>query len=250
MQWLRGAIPAIILFCWASLPSCGSGFSAGGASKEQQHKDPDASTAGGARRSGRDAATRRGGGGGADTRGAGAGGNSGGSGGRSAGGTGQGGTQGGHPGTGGRGGATGGRPSGAGGTPTPGSGGAESGGGMSTVRDAGKDATPEPPPNPTKGLILWLPADRGVPVQRRVVTSWADQSSSGDVALQDQDDLKPILVANGLNGLPAIQFNDDYLQLAAGYSDFSFGLSMSSVAAPNDINSCMGIFEASTGWEI
>src|SRR5439155_469705 len=33
-------------------------------------------------------------------------------------------------------------------------------------------------------------------------------------------------------------------------SDFSFGLTMFAVAAPNDVNSCMGVFEASNGSEI
>jgi hypothetical protein len=59
-----------------------------------------------------------------------------------------------------------------------------------------------------------------------------------------------VLVMNGLNGQPAVQFDDDYLQLGPGYSDFSFGLSMFTVAQPEDENSCLGIFEASNGSEI
>ena len=74
-------------------------------------------------------------------------------------------------------------------------------------------ATPTPGPFPTSGLKLWLEADAGVTLNGSTVSQWADQSGSGTNASQGTSASQPILVANALNGKPALRFDgsNDYM---------------------------------------
>jgi len=74
-------------------------------------------------------------------------------------------------------------------------------------------ATPTPGPFPTSGLKLWLEADAGVTLNGSTVSQWADQSGSGTNASQGTSASQPILVANALNGKPAVRFDgsNDYM---------------------------------------
>jgi len=61
-------------------------------------------------------------------------------------------------------------------------------------------------------LTLWLKADSGVTVEAsQAVSQWADQSTRTNHVVQGNGTQQPLLVDNGLNGLPVIQFRDDWL---------------------------------------
>lgn len=60
---------------------------------------------------------------------------------------------------------------------------------------------------PTSGLVLWLDANVGVTSGTDgSVSSWQDQSGNGNNATQSNSSNQPTLIANSLNGLPAIRF--------------------------------------------
>lgn len=68
----------------------------------------------------------------------------------------------------------------------------------------------------TNGLRLWLAADAGLTSGAGgVVTGWADQSGSGNHAVQSDETLAPTLVTDAVNGHPALHFDglDDYLDV-------------------------------------
>ena len=65
-------------------------------------------------------------------------------------------------------------------------------------------APPAFSPTDISGLKLWLKADAGVTESGGVVTSWADQSSSGANASAAGN---PSYLADQINGLPAIEFD-------------------------------------------
>jgi hypothetical protein len=69
----------------------------------------------------------------------------------------------------------------------------------------------------TNGLQLWLKADAGTTTNLNGgVTQWADQSTNGNNAVQLIDTQAPLLLANAVNGRPALTFDggDDFLEVA------------------------------------
>jgi hypothetical protein len=69
---------------------------------------------------------------------------------------------------------------------------------------------------PTENLALWLRADQGVvvlargipPITQGNLVSWDDQSGNGHDATVDMGSTSdPVWFADGINGLPAVQFN-------------------------------------------
>ena len=59
----------------------------------------------------------------------------------------------------------------------------------------------------TNGLRLWLKSDAGVTLAGSGVSQWADQSGNGRNATQTSATSRPTVVANALNGLPALSFD-------------------------------------------
>ena len=58
-----------------------------------------------------------------------------------------------------------------------------------------------------KGLMGWLKADTGVVVQDGKVSAWQDLSGRGMHAIQANPAERPTVVANALQGAPAIRFD-------------------------------------------
>ncbi|HZE98510.1 MAG TPA: FG-GAP-like repeat-containing protein [Planctomycetota bacterium] len=79
-------------------------------------------------------------------------------------------------------------------------------------------ATTSPPTGgssiPAAGLAFWVKADAGVATSGSSVTQWSDQSGNGRNATQSTAGSQPVLLANGGNGKPAVQFDgsNDFLQ--------------------------------------
>lgn len=64
-------------------------------------------------------------------------------------------------------------------------------------------------------LTFWLRADRETEISNGLVASWGDIGNSGYSAIQSTSDQRPSLVAEGIHGYPAIQFDgeNDMLQM-------------------------------------
>lgn len=67
---------------------------------------------------------------------------------------------------------------------------------------------------PSAGLRLWLKADQGTQ-GAGVLSTWYDQSSNKNHAVQGDESAKPLIVANQINGRPVVRFDgsNDYLSL-------------------------------------
>lgn len=65
-----------------------------------------------------------------------------------------------------------------------------------------------PPDNkvPVDGLRLWLRADAGVPLSGSVAT-WLDQSGNGNNAVRAEPNKQPVVVGDGINGMPSVRFD-------------------------------------------
>jgi hypothetical protein len=75
----------------------------------------------------------------------------------------------------------------------------------------------------TEGLKLWLEADAGITLSGSNVSAWADQSGSGANAAQTVDANQPVLMANSINGLPAVDFDgvDDFMTFTLPINDLT-----------------------------
>jgi hypothetical protein len=76
-------------------------------------------------------------------------------------------------------------------------------------------------PIPLDGLALWLRADSGVSTNSAgAVTSWADGSPNFNTVSQTDGTKAPALIANAINGKPALQFDgaNDFLEAPASSS--------------------------------
>lgn len=69
------------------------------------------------------------------------------------------------------------------------------------------------PGNVSSGLVMWLDANALSLSNNDPVSSWTDQSGSGNHATQDTLSLRPLFKTNTINGKPAIVFDgtDDYV---------------------------------------
>jgi len=69
-------------------------------------------------------------------------------------------------------------------------------------------------PDELPGLRLWLKADGGVVLNGNYVSQWSDFSGNNNHATSDFDVIRPTLMADAINGLPAISFDgiEDFLQ--------------------------------------
>jgi parallel beta-helix repeat protein len=91
-----------------------------------------------------------------------------------------------------------------------------------------------PPPGsiPQQDLKLWLKADAGITQSAGRISNWADQSGSGTNAVQPTAANQPLLLANAVNGLPAVAFDgiDEFLTFAMDINNLS-GMSVFLVSA-------------------
>lgn len=62
-------------------------------------------------------------------------------------------------------------------------------------------------PSAVAGLACWLRADAGVSLNGENVAAWADQSGNGTDATQGTESKQPLLVLDGMNGLPVVRFD-------------------------------------------
>ena len=58
------------------------------------------------------------------------------------------------------------------------------------------------------GLKVWVSADTGLTMNGGTVSTWSDQSGSGNHFLQGNAGRQPKVVANGIGGKPSLQFAD------------------------------------------
>ena len=88
----------------------------------------------------------------------------------------------------------------------------------------------EPIPLPAVAdLRLWLRADKGVTETAGAVSSWNDQSGNFNLTTQADAAKRPVLVANAINGKPALRFD--------GADDSLAALGSPSLAITGDISS-------------
>jgi PKD repeat protein len=73
---------------------------------------------------------------------------------------------------------------------------------------------------PTSNLQLWLRSDTGVVHTAGVVEAWQDISGNNHHLTQTEANRRPLLIANVLNGYPALRFDgsNDYLRVLFGQS--------------------------------
>lgn len=94
------------------------------------------------------------------------------------------------------------------------------------------------------GLTLWLRPNSGVNfTESDLVTSWSDVSGNGNDADQGDDDEKPTLVRNVINGNNALDFDNDFLDGVAGFNTnelFVVALPDATITPSNDIGFLLG----------
>jgi hypothetical protein len=82
-----------------------------------------------------------------------------------------------------------------------------------------------PPPGsvPQQDLELWLKADAGITQSAGRISNWADQSGAGTSAVQPVAANQPLLLANAVNGLPAVAFDgiDEFLTFTMDINNLS-----------------------------
>jgi hypothetical protein len=107
------------------------------------------------------------------------------------------------------------------------------------------------PELPTKGLLVWLRADRGIQQKDGHVQVWQDQSGNLNNANQAGVSLRPAYLATGFNGRPTLEFDGQgqFLKFPDGFGDFSQGLTGFIVAKPS-ASECASMVELSNGSEI
>jgi len=89
---------------------------------------------------------------------------------------------------------------------------------------------------------LWLQADADVTQGGATVTAWADQSGN----TQDGTGIGAVtLNPNAINGNPTINFAGGYVELPAGFADFTGGLSAFVVAKPDTSTNFARFFDFS-----
>lgn len=105
---------------------------------------------------------------------------------------------------------------------------------------------------PADGLLLWIRADEGVTQQGGRVSRWDDVSPTNMRASQNTADERPTFLGDWINGQPAVVFDgdNDSLQFATGFGDFSAGLSLFGVFERADTDVCGAMLEASNNAEV
>ncbi len=96
--------------------------------------------------------------------------------------------------------------------------------------------------------MLWLRSDLGVISSAGSVSEWDDVSGLANNATQSVGGNKPTVVANVLNGLPAVTFGaSQFLQVPAGMSDFTGGASIFAILNPTSVTAGARILDFGNG---
>ncbi len=85
-----------------------------------------------------------------------------------------------------------------------------------TIEDGGNAKKNDPTKISSDELVMWLKADALVNHKDgQPVSHWKDSSGNGLDAAQSMDSRQPVLIANAINGKPALRFDgdDDHLKL-------------------------------------
>ena len=87
---------------------------------------------------------------------------------------------------------------------------------------------------PRTGMQLWYKSDYGVLTSGSDVTQWSDMSGNGYHATQSSGSNRPTVTNDIANGNAGISFNgtSQYLQMPAGFADFTSGASIFAVTRP------------------
>jgi hypothetical protein len=115
----------------------------------------------------------------------------------------------------------------------------------SAVASATFEMDPSTSPIPRSGLVQWLRASN-ITTSGSNVTNWNDISGSRNDASNGSN--QPTLVANAINGHPAVNFSgSQFLQAPAGFSTFTSGLSAILVAKPVSVSAGARLFDYGNG---
>lgn len=120
----------------------------------------------------------------------------------------------------------------------------------SSVVTANYQLDPDSLPISRSGLQLWARADNGITLSGNNVTKWADMSGSGNDLTQSVTADQPTIVNSAISGLPAVKFDaasSQFLQLPAGFADFTSGASLFLVAKPVSVTSGARLLDLGNG---
>ncbi|HEY3874738.1 MAG TPA: LamG-like jellyroll fold domain-containing protein, partial [Candidatus Kapabacteria bacterium] len=96
------------------------------------------------------------------------------------------------------------------------------------------------------GSILWLRADSNLTVENGKVMSWPDQSGLHHDVLQDDSQRRPILIVQGINGLPSLHFDGNSYFKAPGIFPANHDYSIAGVFRLSDTTVINNILAGST----
>lgn len=98
---------------------------------------------------------------------------------------------------------------------------------------------------PRSGLVQWLRAS-DVTTSGSNVTTWQDISGTGNSGTNGAN--QPTLVNSAVNGLPAVNFSGtQFLQMPAGMSNFTSGMTAMVVAKPASVSAGARLFDFGNG---
>lgn len=100
------------------------------------------------------------------------------------------------------------------------------------------------------GMNLWLKADMGVSTSGSSVTEWLDMSNNNNSASQATPANRPTLVANAINGKPAIDFNSansQFMQFGPGFANYTAGAGIFMVLKPTTLVNNKAPFDFGNG---
>ncbi len=103
---------------------------------------------------------------------------------------------------------------------------------------------------PNQGLLLWLKADAGLTQDsNHALSLWADQSGNENDAVQATASQQPLVVTNAIGGQAAIRFDgtSSFLQLPAGFSDFTQGFTAFVITQPASTAPWQRFFDIGNG---
>jgi len=99
----------------------------------------------------------------------------------------------------------------------------------------------------TKGLVLWLKADKGVIADNKGLDSvWMDQSGHNIDAFQAASGFRPSIVKNDINGLPTLRFGSGTFLDAPSKFPVNSSYTIITVISPRNLNISSNIFSGTS----